>query len=500
VRVVATTTDALGGHTSFTGEARAVANVDDAATGRLTLTGTAAEGGSLTAAIADLADADGTPTVAYQWQVNNGTEAAPLWQAIAGGNTAMLAIPGDQSLVGKSVRVVATTTDALGGHTAFTGEARTIANVDDPATGQLGVSGTAAEGGSLTAGLTDLADADGAVLTVAWQWQFNAGTATAPLWQAIAGGDTATLSIPSTQALVVQAVRVVAATTDALGGTTQLTGAAQTVSNVNDAPTGTVTVAGTAQVGQTLTASHTLTDADGMGPVSWQWLRGGVAIAGATAASYKLADADAGAVISVKASYLDGGNTVESRRSAPTAAVDYAPDQLTGDGGANTLHGGYGASTLDGQGGNDKLYGEKGNDLLLGGLGSDLLSGGAGNDTLVGGAGPDKLTGGLGQDVFRFAALPNSKTNVDTLTDFATGVDRLELDHAVFTALGPVGQLPADAFALGTAAQDAGDRLIYDPASGELRYDADGLDGAAAVLIARLGANTALAAMDLFVA
>jgi hypothetical protein len=38
------------------------------------------------------------------------------------------------------------------------------------------------------------------------------------------------------------------------------------VSAVNDAPTGTVTISGTATQGQTLTASHTLADIDGLGP------------------------------------------------------------------------------------------------------------------------------------------------------------------------------------------------------------------------------------------
>jgi hypothetical protein len=42
-----------------------------------------------------------------------------------------LNIPGDQSYVGKSVRVVATTTDAPGGTTAFTSAAQTVVNVDD---------------------------------------------------------------------------------------------------------------------------------------------------------------------------------------------------------------------------------------------------------------------------------------------------------------------------------------------------------------------------------
>ena len=54
------------------------------------------------------------------------------------------------------------------------------------------------------------------------------------------------------------------------------------VTNVNDPPTGTVTISGTAQENQVLTASNTLADADGLGTISYQWQRDGVNVAGAT--------------------------------------------------------------------------------------------------------------------------------------------------------------------------------------------------------------------------
>ena len=47
------------------------------------------------------------------------------------------------------------------------------------------------------------------------------------------------------------------------------------VTNVNDAPTGTVTISGTAPENQVLTASNTLADADGLGAISYQWQRDG---------------------------------------------------------------------------------------------------------------------------------------------------------------------------------------------------------------------------------
>ncbi|WP_043460556.1 hypothetical protein, partial [Azohydromonas australica] len=127
VRVVATTTDALGGKTVFTGEAETIANVDDAATGTLGVTGTALFGSQLTANLAGVADADGATTTTYQWQVNRGTAQAPNWQnldASVGANGATLAA--GLTVTGREVRVVATTTDALGGQTVFTSEPQLV--------------------------------------------------------------------------------------------------------------------------------------------------------------------------------------------------------------------------------------------------------------------------------------------------------------------------------------------------------------------------------------
>ena len=46
----------------------------------------------------------------------------------------------------------------------------------------------------------------------------------------------------------------------------------------NNPPTGAVTITGTAQVGQTLTVTHNLADADGLGTITYQWKRNGVPI------------------------------------------------------------------------------------------------------------------------------------------------------------------------------------------------------------------------------
>jgi len=71
---------------------------------------------------------------------------------------------------------------------------------------------------------------------------------------------------------------------------------------------------------KSLPVSDTLTDADGLGAVTYHWLRDGVDT-GATGTSYVLGDADVGKKISVKATYTDGHGTAESVTSAETRKV-----------------------------------------------------------------------------------------------------------------------------------------------------------------------------------
>lgn len=93
----------------------------------------------------------------------------------------------------------------------------------------------------------------------------------------------------------------------------------------NSSPTGAVQIVGTAQVGQVLTATITLADADGLGAFQYQWLRNAQPIANATAASYTVSEADVGAAIQLQVRYTDGKNNQEQVLSLATAAVVAAP-------------------------------------------------------------------------------------------------------------------------------------------------------------------------------
>ena len=112
--------------------------------------------------------------------------------------------------------------------------------------------------------------------------------------------------------------------TDDLGGTT-LQLVSITLVNINDNPVGLPTISGIITEGNTLTANTSgISDVDGLGAFSYQWLRNGIAISGATASAYTLGNADVGTLISVQVLYTDAQSTAESITSTQTAAVTQA--------------------------------------------------------------------------------------------------------------------------------------------------------------------------------
>ena len=152
------------------------------------------------------------------------------------------------------------------------------------------------------------------------------------------------------------------------------------------------------------------------------------------------------------------------------------------------------ALSITGNAGANILTGTAFNDVLSGGAKADTLIGGAGDDALVGDDGNDVLTGGAGADTFVFNFAPNAKSNKDTLADFLSGTDVIQMSKAVFTAIsGAIGGLSADQFWSGAgvvASHDADDRIIYNTTTGALYYDADGSGSGAKVQIALLGVTT----------
>jgi Ca2+-binding RTX toxin-like protein len=132
---------------------------------------------------------------------------------------------------------------------------------------------------------------------------------------------------------------------------------------------------------------------------------------------------------------------------------------------------------------------------------ANAITGNSAANTLDGGDGNDILTGGDGNDRFLFSTAPNAAHNVDTITDFAPGNDKIVLDQTVFAGL-PTGSISSSTFVSGAGvnvAPNAATHLIYDTTSGSLYYDSDGVGGAAGIKIAILDAAPSLHAADILV-
>ena len=140
----------------------------------------------------------------------------------------------------------------------------------------------------------------------------------------------------------------------------------------------------------------------------------------------------------------------------------------------------------------NSITGNSANNILNGLAGDDSLRGGGGDDRLIGGPGNDRLIGSGGRNAFQFDAPLDALTNADRILDFDPAKDVMRLIGEVFPALTTAGALPVAAFRAGVAANDASDRILYDPATGIVRYDADGTGPTASVRFATLVSAPAL--------
>lgn len=157
-----------------------------------------------------------------------------------------------------------------------------------------------------------------------------------------------------------------------------------------------------------------------------------------------------------------GRDTLRGGDGNDSLAGSYDDDALYGNGGNDDIGGGDQNDTLDGASGNDTLAGGNGHDVLIGGSGDDQISDGWGRDTIDAGVGddtvnagpdPDLFTGGAGADVFVFPT--TARADVDTITDFELGNDRL--DVAGFNATTHVPDVVA-----WTDGTDSGAELRFD--------------------------------------
>ncbi len=292
-----------------------VTNVNDPPLGVPTITGTPQEDQLLTADTSGISDADGLGPFSYQW-LRDGL--------VISGATGSTYTLGDGD-VGTQVSLQVSYTDAQGTSEGplTSNPTATVTNVNDPPLGVPTITGTPQEDQLLTADTSGISDADG-LGPFSYQWLRDG------LVISGATGSTYTLGDGDVGTQVSLQVSYTDAQGTSEGPLTSNPTA--TVTNVNDPPLGVPTITGTPQEDQLLTADTSgISDADGLGPFSYQWLRDGLVISGATGSTYTLGDGDVGTQVSLQVSYTDAQGTSEGPlTSNPTATVTNVNDPPLG--------------------------------------------------------------------------------------------------------------------------------------------------------------------------
>ena len=137
------------------------------------------------------------------------------------------------------------------------------------------------------------------------------------------------------------------------------------------------------------------------------------------------------------------------------------------------------------------------------------------SDVFVGNGGDDTLTGGLGADTFvydkvitktatgdkatvaqTYTDVTSNLTGVDTITDFVSGTDKIQLNRDLFSAFTSAGAINTSNIkqGAGAVASTASEFLVFDSNNHTLYYDADGNGAGTQVAIVTLtGVNTLMA-------
>lgn len=292
-----------------------VNNINDPATGTVSIDGLAQEDQILSANVSDLSDADGIATYQYQW-LRDGV-------AIDGATQSQYLLSDDD--VGTNISLSVSFTDygnTIEGSFIST-QTAVIANINDAPTGSVIINNITPDVGAKLQAFEAILDADGISGQITFQWQRDGVDI-----------DGATKDTYSTDIDDFGATISVIATYVDDHGTSESIFSASTnpVTNSNTSPTGLVTIDNlTPSQGDTVTATNNLDDPDGLsGVISYQWQRNGVDIEGATDSSYTLTQADVGMNINVLASYTDDLEHYETISSAQTQLVENINDAAMG--------------------------------------------------------------------------------------------------------------------------------------------------------------------------
>ena len=300
-----------------------------------------------------LTDTDGLGSLSYQWQSRT---SGGSFVDISGAtfNTYTLT----QAEVGKEIRLKASYTDGQGtAEAVFSVQTASVANVNDPPQGNVLINGANTPNQSfnqnqIVTATNNLSDPDNngaAISGLTYQWQSSSNGSA---WADISGATNSTYTL--TQAEVGKYVQVLAKYADATGvSESKASESTARIVDVNDAPTGSLTINGTASEKQTLTATHTLTDADNNGAaisgMTYQWEQADSAtgpwqaIASANGTAFTPGNEQVGKFLRVSVSYTDAAGYNNSQSSTATAAIVNVNDA---PGGAVTVTGSMAQGTV----------------------------------------------------------------------------------------------------------------------------------------------------------
>ncbi len=279
-------------------------------TGTVSIDGDVVEKSTLYANTSLISDGNGLGALTYQW-IRSGRE-------IAGESNSSYVLTQDD--VNHVIQLKVSFTDGSG-YAESLGSALTlgVVNVNDLPTGTINIVGEHSQGQTIAAKV-NLLDADGLGL-FNYQW-YKDGLI-------IAGENTNEYELKPEDVGSKFTVKVTYIdgydTVESI-----LSSESVTIANVNDLPEGEVTISGVLKEGYPLIASNNVTDIDGKGAVSYQWMRNGIDIADAIENIYTPDDLDVNQKMSVRITYIDGYGTSESVTSESTDVIANTNDLPTG--------------------------------------------------------------------------------------------------------------------------------------------------------------------------
>ena len=345
VRVQSTFTDNHGTSEVVTSSATSsIKNVNNNPTGSVVISGTTTEDATISIDTSALADGDGLGTLRYQWQRSFDDTS---YSDIANATLSTYAL--DDPDVGNSVRVAISYLDQQGTQErVYSNTLTSITAVNDDPVGSITVSGALSQGRSISANVNNLSDADG-LGTLKYQWMRSSDNST---FTSISAATEPNYEL--THRDVDQYIKVKISYKDEQGFRESiLSTATQKIQNVNDAPTGDLTLTGNATEDKSLTINTSdIADVDGLGSFSygWQYSEDGSVWADRESTltnSLTLEDADVGLYIRGVAQYTDAlghFETVYSSNAGPVTAVN---DQSTGDLGLSGFRSSGSTLTID---------------------------------------------------------------------------------------------------------------------------------------------------------